>query len=130
MAKVSAKFIEISCNGYSIASNEYMADIELNTGGDNSEVTPGIGGYRVTVEKFDAIDTLTIAVGSDTATAYRLEEYYSTVKQCDWIIKDNNPARQRSWTGKGQVKSFDTLKLNGGDGYAFTVEFESRLKLA
>ena len=132
MSRVDPKFIEISYDGYSIAPNEYGdADIEINTGGDTSEVKKGIAGGAITEVKYDKVDTVTFTLLPDTQSSYRLEEYQSIAKQCEWIIKDINPAKQRSWTSnKGQVKGFDTVQLTKGQGYAFTVEFEQDLKLA
>ena len=132
MAQVDPKFIEISYDGYSIAKNEFGdADIEINTGGETSEVKKGICGGSITEIKYDKIDTLTFTLLPTAESSYRLEDYHSIAKQCEWIIKDTNPAKQRSWTSSaGQVKSYDAVQLTKGAGYAFTVEFEDNLRIA
>ncbi len=132
MAQVDPKYIAITFDGYSIAPSEFGdADIEINHGGETSEVMKGIAGGSITQIKYDKIDTLTFTLLPDAENSYRLEEYHSIAKQVEWIIKDTNPAKQRSWTSSaGQVKSFDAVQLTKGAGYAFTVEFEDDLQLS
>jgi len=131
MSTIDPKYIAISYDGYSIAPKEFgEADIEVNTGGETSEVKKGICGGSITEIKYDKVDTLTFTLLPDAENSFRLEEYHSIAKQVEWIIKDTNPSKQRSWTSNaGQVKSYDAVQLTKGQGYAFTVEFEENLKI-
>jgi len=130
MAKIDFRNVSISYDGYTIAPTEFgEADVMVNTGGETSEVMKGIGGGSITNVKYDKIDSVTFTLLPDSPNATRLEDYHSIVKQCEWIIKDTNPSRQRTWTSPlGQVKSYDEVALNKGDGYAFTIEFEDNLE--
>lgn len=130
MAKIDPKNIYISIDGTAIQANEFGdAEIEINTGGDTSEVKKGKCGAGITVVKYDKIDNLTFTVFAHTSASYRLEQMHSIAKQFSVIVKDMNPAQQRAWTSSAaQVKGFDAVTLTDGKGYAFTIECEDDFK--
>lgn len=129
---IDPKFIYISFDGFSIPATDFGdADIEVSAGGDNSSVTKGKAGGHETVYQYDKVDTITFTVFSHTASSYKLENYHNQHKQItDFIVKDLNPNRQRTWTSSAvNVKGYDAVALTGGNGYAFTLECEEDLEI-
>lgn len=132
MAEINPQFIHQSFDGFSINPKDYGdADVEVNYGGESSEVIKGKGGGADTVWKFDKIDTVTFTLRKSTSAAYKLENYHNQKKQIkDYICKDLNPSQQRTWTSTAcNVKGFDALPLTSGGGFAVTLEFEEDLEI-
>lgn len=130
---IDPKYIYISFDGYTINPDEYGdADIEITCGGDNSEVIKGKAGGHETVLKYDKIDQISFTLLSHAPSAYKLENYHNQKKQItNFIVKDLNPNRQRTWTTTAiNVKSYDAVALTGGNGYAFTCECEEDFEIA
>ena len=129
---IDPKHIIISFDGYTIASDEYGdADIEVNAGGDNSEVVKGKAGGHTTVEHYDKVDSVTFTLFKHAENSYRLENYHNQHKQIEnFIVKCTDPTNQRTWTSTAvNVKGYDAVPLTNGDGFAFTLECEEDLKI-
>jgi len=126
--------IYISYNGYVIDKKEFgEADIEISSGGDQTESKRGYGGGAETVLKNDKIDTLTFTLRGSALSAFRLQQYHNNHTAIDTglIVKDLNPMRQRTWTSNGAyVKSYDSVKLGQESAFAFTIECEDNFELA
>lgn len=130
---IDPKYIYISIDGTAIGSAEYGdADIEINCGGDNSEVIKGKGGGHETVYNYGKIDQLTFTVFSHTPISYKLENYHQQHKQIeDLIVKDLNPNRQRTWsTTAANVQGYDAVALTGGNGYSITISAEEDFQIS
>lgn len=130
--KIDFTQIYISYNGYAIDKKEFgEADIEISSGGDQTESKRGYGGGAETVFKFDKIDTLTFTLRGSSASSYRLQQYHNNHTPIDdLIVKNLNPTRQRTYTTTAAyVKSYDSVKLGQEDALAFTIECEDNFEI-
>ena len=124
--------IYMSYNGYAIDKKDFgEADIEVSTGGDQIESKRGYGGGAETVLKNDKIDTVMFTLRGSSSHSYRLQEYHANHTPIDdYIIKNLNPSRQRTYSSTAVfVKSYDSVKLGQEDAWAFTLECEDNFDI-
>ena len=124
--------IYMSYNGYAIDKKDFGdADIEVSTGGDQTESKRGLGGGAETVLHSNKIDTIMFTLRGSSSHSYRLQQYHLNHTPIDdFIVKNLNPMRQRTYTSTAIfVKSYDSVKIGQEDSYAFTLECEDNFDI-
>ena len=117
--------IYMSIDGYAINAKDFGdADIEVTCGGDAGETRAGKGGGREVVFKDDRIDSTKFTLRGSSSMVNKLQQYHANhTPITSLIIKDMNPARQRTWTtNSAHVKSFDDVSITDASAWAFTIE--------